>query len=265
MLRNHELWAISIASGIRSVGFGATWPFMALFLNETLGIPIYVVGVVFTFGSVVSIAFSIIGGGLSDNIIGRKKTLLAGSAISGVLFLSMGLLLRADVSTVAIVVVFIFTSVGGSLVFPSANALVAEVTTEGERVNGYVVYRIMANLGWAIGPLSGSLIFPHGIFWIFILITICSTMQALLVLFTVRDRWLDRRKRENVASREKMSFLAYDRYLLVFTGGTFFLTLVSSQFSVTLPIYAGLKIGLESSLIGYIYAVNGAVVVLGQL
>lgn len=264
MLRNRELWAISIASGIRSIGFGATWPFMALFLNQTLGVPIYVVGIVFTLGSLVSIIFSIIGGGLSDNLIGRKRTLLLGSLISAILFLSMGLILRMEASVIAIVTLFIFTSVGGSLIFPSANALVADVTNESERVNGYVVYRIMANLGWAIGPLSGSIIYPHGIFWIFILITICSGIQGTIVLLTVRDRWMERRVREHVPERAKLQFLAYDRFLLVFTLGTFFVTLVSSQFSVTLPVYAGLKIGLPSNLIGYIFAVNGAVVVIGQ-
>lgn len=263
MLGNRELWAVSIASGIRSVGFGATWPFMALFLNKTLGIPVYVVGIIFTLGSVVSIVFSLLGGGFAD-MIGRKRTLLLGSAISGVLFLAMGLLLRLEAPVYAIVGVFIFTSVGGSLIFPSANALVADVTRDSERVNGYVVYRIMANLGWAIGPLSGSLIFPAGIFWIFVLITICSLAQGLIVLGLVRDRWTERRRKENLEHRPRGSFLSYDRFLLVFTAGTFMVTLVSSQFSVTLPVYADKAVGLPSSLIGYIYAINGAVVVIGQ-
>lgn len=263
MLHNRELWAVSIASGIRSVGFGATWPFMALFLKESLGIPVYIVGIVFTLGSIVSIVFSLFGGGLSD-MIGRKRVLLTGSLISGILYLTMALLFRVNASSFLIVTIFIFTSIGGSLIFPSANALVADVTSESERINGYVVYRIMANLGWAIGPLAGSIIFVHGIFWIFILVTISSAAQGLIVLFMVRDRWRERRIRENLEEKKRISFLVYDKLLFLFTAGTFFVTLVSSQFSVTLPVYAGLKVGLDTSLIGYIYAVNGVVVVVGQ-
>lgn len=263
MFRNRELWAVSIASGIRSIGFGATWPFMALFLQQDLGIPVYMVGIVFTLGSLVSIVFSLIGGGLSD-IIGRKKVLLMGSTVSASLYLVMSFLLIDGTHVLAIVVVFVFTSIGGSLIFPSANALVADVTREDERTNGYVVYRIMANLGWAIGPLSGSLLDEHGIFWIFILVTLCSTAQAIIVQVFVKDRWKERQRKEKLEKRVKGSFLSYDRFLIVFTVGTFFVTLVSSQFSVTLPVYAGLKVGLLQHQLGYIYAVNGVVVVLGQ-
>lgn len=263
MFGNRELWAVSVSSGIRSVGFGATWPFMALFLNLDLGIPVYLVGIIFTLGALVSIVFSLLGGGLAD-FIGRKKVILTGSIVSSTLYLGMALLLKAGAGAWPIAGLFVFTAVGGSLIFPSANALIADVTTEDERSNGYVIYRILANLGWAIGPLGGSFLDERGIFWVFILVTVCSTAQAFIVYFLVRDRWEERRKKEKLDRPRNISILSYDRFLVVFGAGTFFLTLVSSQFSVTLPVYAGLKIGLVPHLLGYIYAINGAVVVLGQ-
>ncbi len=254
---------MSIASGIRSIGFGATWPYMAIFLNRTLGVPVYFVGVIFTLGSIVSIVFSIGGGALAD-LIGRKKVLMLGSVISGALFLTVAILLHSSAPTIDIVAVFIFTSAGGSLIFPSANALVADVTSPADRTNGYVVYRIMSNLGWAIGPLSGAFIYDTGIFWIFMLITACSVIQGLMVLFMVKDRWKERRKKESLMKTGKISILSYDRFLIVFTVGTFFLTLVSSQFAVTLPVYIKGSVSFPTSYIGYIYAVNGIVVVIGQ-
>ncbi len=254
---------MSIASGIRSIGFGATWPYMAIFLNRTLGVPVYFVGVIFTLGSIVSIVFSIGGGALAD-LIGRKKVLMLGSVISGALFLTVAILLHSSAPTIDIVAIFIFTSAGGSLIFPSANALVADVTSPADRTNGYVVYRIMSNLGWAIGPLSGAFIYDTGIFWIFMLITACSVIQGLMVLFMVKDRWKERRKKESLMKTGKISILSYDRFLIVFTVGTFFLTLVSSQFAVTLPVYIKGSVSFPTSYIGYIYAVNGIVVVIGQ-
>ena len=254
---------MSVASGIRSIGFGATWPYMAIFLNNTLGVPVYFVGVIFTLGSIVSIVFSIGGGALAD-MIGRKKVLILGSGLSGALFLAVAILLHYSAPTLAIVAVFIFTSAGGSLIFPSANALVADVTSPADRTNGYVVYRIMSNLGWAIGPLSGAFIYDSGIFWIFILITACSVIQGLMVLYMVKDRWKERRKSESIRKTGKISIISYDRFLIVFTVGTFFLTLVSSQFSVTLPVFIKGSVSIPTSYIGYIYAVNGVVVVIGQ-
>lgn len=236
---------------------------MAIFLNRTLGVPVYFVGVIFTLGSIVSIVFSIGGGALAD-LIGRKKVLMLGSGLSGALFLTVAILLHSSAPTIDIVAVFIFTSAGGSLIFPSANALVADVTSPADRTNGYVVYRIMSNLGWAIGPLSGAFIYDTGIFWIFMLITACSVIQGLMVLFMVKDRWKERRKKESLMKTGKISILSYDRYLIVFTVGTFFLTLVSSQFAVTLPVYIKGSVSFPTSYIGYIYAVNGIVVVIGQ-
>ena len=236
---------------------------MAIFLNRTLGVPVYFVGVIFTLGSIVSIVFSIGGGALAD-LIGRKKVLMLGSVISGALFLTVAILLHSSAPTIDIVAVFIFTSAGGSLIFPSANALVADVTSPADRTNGYVVYRIMSNLGWAIGPLSGAFIYDTGIFWIFMLITACSVIQGLMVLFMVKDRWKERRKKESLMKTGKISILSYDRFLIVFTVGTFFLTLVSSQFAVTLPVYIKGSVSFPTSYIGYIYAVNGIVVVIGQ-
>ena len=236
---------------------------MAIFLNRTLGVPVYFVGVIFTLGSIVSIVFSIGGGALAD-LIGRKKVLMLGSVISGALFLTVAILLHSSAPTIDIVAVFIFTSAGGSLIFPSANALVADVTSSADRTNGYVVYRIMSNLGWAIGPLSGAFIYDTGIFWIFMLITACSVIQGLMVLFMVKDRWKERRKKESLMKTGKISILSYDRFLIVFTVGTFFLTLVSSQFAVTLPVYIKGSVSFPTSYIGYIYAVNGIVVVIGQ-
>ncbi len=261
MFSNKELWAVSIASGIRSIGFGATWPFMAIFFNRNLGVPVYAVGIIFTLLSVGSIIFSLVGGGLAD-LMGRKKTLLTGSLISTALFGSVAINLYAGASVLIIATLFILTSIGGSLVFPSANALVADVTAEEDRMNGYVIYRIMANLGWAVGPLTGSLIINFGILWIFILVAACSIIQGLIVMVFIRDRWKERKTAEG--SKKKLNIVAYDRYLLAFTLGTFFVTLVSSQFTVTLPVYSSLKIGIPENMMGYIYAVNGTVVVLGQ-
>ena len=233
---------------------------MALFFQLDLHIPVYEVGIIFTLLSVGSIVFSLVGGALADSL-GRKKTLLLGSGAGSALYfaIAIGILIRLPIPT--IIAMFVLTSFGGALVFPSAGALIADVTSIADRSRGYVVYRIMANLGWAIGPLTGSLIFNFGIFWIFLLVAISSLIQGIVVLFFVRERGTFR-KREKGSGRIQM--ISFDRFLLVFSAGTFLVTLVSSQFSVTLPLYAGVRAAVPTDLIGYIYAVNGVVVVVGQ-
>ncbi len=233
---------------------------MALFFQLDLHIPVYEVGIIFTLLSVGSIIFSLVGGVLADSL-GRKKTLLLGSGAGSALYfaIAIGILIRLPIP--AIIAMFILTSFGGALVFPSAGALIADVTSIADRSRGYVVYRIMANLGWAIGPLTGSLIFNFGIFWIFLLVAVSSLIQGMVVLFFVGERGTFRKSKMGSG---RIQMISFDRFLLVFSVGTFLVTLVSSQFSVTLPLYAGVRAAVPTDLIGYIYAVNGVVVVVGQ-
>ncbi len=192
-------------------------------------------GIIFTLNSATSIVFSIVGGALSDRIGRKGGTLLTGS-LSGVLIYAA---IFADLigprQAASIVALFILSAIsGGALVFPSASALVADVTTEDERTDGYVIYRIMSNLGWAIGPpIAGGVLYEYHFSLIFMMVSVTSLMQFLTIVFFVRNV----KARQNTA-KKRSGYLVFDRYLLTFSLGTFFLTIVTSQFSVTLPVYS---------------------------
>ena len=123
---------------------------MAIYFNLTLGISIFYVGIIFTLLSVSSSLFSFLGGYLADKV-GRKKTLAIGSFAGFFIYLVISILVLTDAGFLVIIGVFILSSISGALVFPSASALVADVTTVNERNSAYAIYRIMSNIGWAIG------------------------------------------------------------------------------------------------------------------
>ena len=146
MLDNRVLWVISAASSIRSIGYGATWPYMAIFFNDELHISILLVGLIFTLLAILSMAFSIIGGGLAD-LIGRRKTIIIGSISGFFLYFAIAVFFRMHMPELLIVATFVFTSFSGSLVFPSASALVSDVTKPELRFLPYSIYRVTAHLG----------------------------------------------------------------------------------------------------------------------
>lgn len=257
MLDNRQLWAVSIASSVRSIGFGASWPFMAIFFNRDLGIPITVVGIMFTILALISTIYSLVGGVFAD-ALGRKRTILIGASIGIVLYSLIAFALIDGLSVLFITELFVFSAISGAFVFPSASSVVADVSSPEERNVAYSIYRIMSNLGWAIGPLSGSFIVGLGMRYIFILLVFVSVIQFAVVFLFVKDRELRRREGRKILD------LGFDRLLLVFCAGTFFITLLSSQFSVTLPVYSVHSGGIAENQLGYLYAVNGTVVVVGQ-
>ncbi len=255
---NKTLWAVSVSGSIRSIGFGATWPFMAIFFNRDLGVPIFLVGIIFTFLAISSILFSVVGGWLADKF-GRRATLLIGGFNGVVIYSLIAVFIAAHVSILYIAIGFVLSSSSGSLIFPSSTALVSDVTTQEDRTIAYGIYRILTNIGWAIGPIMGAYIYNLGMQWIFAIVALSTLIQFIVILFYVHDRRIYTRR-----SGIKVSVISYDRYLLLFSVGTFFIMMVSTQFSVTLPTFAANHVGIPVSDIGYIFAVNGAVVVLGQ-
>lgn len=235
---------------------------MAIYFKQEVGLPTIEVGVIFTLLSITSIVFSIIGGALAD-FIGRRKTLLVGSLGGFVIYSLIVALISLHKPELWVIIAFVLSSFSGSLVFPSASALVSDVTEESERFRAYSIYRILSNVGWAIGPLIGAYIYDTGVEFVFLFVAMSSVIQFLIVLVMVSEKGIPNRWTEHVKG-VKFNILSFDRYLIFFGVGTFLITVIASQFSVTLPTYSVIQVGIKPSDLGYIYAVNGAAVVLGQ-
>lgn len=235
---------------------------MAIYFKQELGIPTLLVGLIFTLLSASSVFFSILGGALAD-YIGRRRTLLVGSMGGFVIYFTIASFIILHKPDLWIIVFFVISSFSGSLVFPSASALVSDVTSDSERFQAFSIYRILGNVGWAIGPLIGAYIYDSGIEQVFLFVAFASVVQFIIVLTMVRESAIPNKWTE-IRKNGKFNILSFDRYLIYFGAGTFLITLVASQFSVTLPTYSVLHVGLRTSQLGYIYAVNGVVVVLGQ-
>ncbi len=199
------------------------------------------------------------------DFIGRKNTWLAGSYIGFILYFFIYISINYKLSIYFIVIPFVLTSIFGTFTFPATSSYIADITPEGDRVTAYSLWRIMSNMGWAIGPIIGSIIFVIGVKWIFLFLTVTILIQTAVVYFYITERKIIEKGylhlKEVIFSKNMIS---YDKNLVIFSAGTLFLMILVSQFSVTLPVFA-VKVGsVLPSQIGFIFAVNGLIVVIGQ-
>ncbi len=242
----------------RSFGIGVAWPFFSIYFSEILHINTFYIGLIFTFSAVLSIFMSIIGGVIGD-FFGRRTSIVIGSVIGIVIYLALAFLTYSGTQVEFIVILFVSSAASGSLIFPASSALVADVTSEAERRNAYSLYRVVANIGWAAGPLTGSLLYGYGMWMLLLLLAATSIIQLLLTLI-----FLGEHRSESLGKITRRELVVFNRLLIIFSVGSLFMVIVSSQFLVALPLYAVNSVGIPPNTTGYIFAVNGAVVIFGQ-
>jgi len=260
MLRNRTLWYVCIAGMVRSIGFGSIWPFMALFFNVRMNVPILYVGIIFSGVAVLSIVLQFTGGHLADRI-GRKRTMLAGMSMGIIVYLSLIISVTYSLPLYAVVSLFLLTTLSGSFIFPAASALISDVTVPKERRSGYSYYRILTNVGWAVGPVLGSYLYVSGMAYLF-LANVIALSAGIAVVAQIVEKRGHRYTRNNYGTKARAPLSSK---LYFFSLGIFALTLLTGQFSVTLPVYAVRAAGIQAGELGYVFLVNGVVVLALQL
>lgn len=264
MLENRQLWAVSLIMTIRSAAMGGIWPYMAIFLNERLSVPVAEIGITFALLAVLSAFFQIVGGYMAD-FFGRKSAMILAAAGGIMTYFGLILLLNYSFPAEYLMVLFAFTSFSGGIIAPASNAMVADVTPPGERERGYAVYRVLTNLGWAAGAIAVSVLYAFGMIRVFLLVDLLMAVQLLIIVLYIREtRAVTPRGTVSLKQRLRQ-FAVLDKSLTLFSAATLLITIMIAQFSVTLSLFSALRVNIQPSDIGYIYALNGVVVVLGQM
>ena len=258
LLNNGEFWAVSVASLFRSFGFGMAWPFFSIYFSTILGISTFEIGLIFTASAIISIFVSI-GGGVLGDFFGRRSSIVVGSIYGLIVYFALALLTYTESHAFLTIILFVLSSLLGSLIFPASSALIADVSGEGERRKAYSLFRVVSNIGWAAGPLTGAFLYVYGMWVLLVFLAATSIVQLILTIMYVGEH-----RTESKGRIGRKDVVAYDYLLILFSTGSLFMTIVSSQFLVSLPLYAVNAVHIQPNTTGYIFAVNGAVVIFGQ-
>ncbi len=108
------------------------------------------------------------------------------------------------------------TIVINAIQYPAVQAAVADVTSVKDRLSGYTVMRIMANMGIAIGPLVGAYLASMGLQYIF-LISAIATVAEVIMLYLLMKETYDPKAHPGEGKHAFRSTYRKDRLFLVFT------------------------------------------------
>lgn len=246
-------------------GFGRSMfiPFMLIYLKQEGGFATWVVTLMTAVPQFFQL-FSTSWGGVLADYYGRKPIMLFSLVCSG---LVLTLMLNSNFMWVYTgYVLFIILS---NFYRPAAMAMVTEVIPRDRHREAFAILRMMANLGFALGPLVGSLLFfTHREMAIFG--TIIAYLLTSSTVFLMHETGKPIKDYGNLAKQIKNPLKAFkllkrDRRLFwAVTTGVFFL-MVQLQLFSSFTVVVNDAFQDQGRTLSYLLLINTAGVVVGQV
>ncbi len=269
---------------VASFGFSLFFPFLTIYLVQTLGASAAEAGLVIAAYSLCSIVSGIVGGWLADRI-GRRPVLIGSVSCSTVLVFSMAFVTQAW----QVGLVMLLLGCIDPAFVPAARAAVADAVEEERRPRVFGLLAVANAVGWIAGPVIGAGLSTVGYPLLF-------AISGLLIgaYVVIAGRWLPETRPARTAvtavpvTRTPLGMPAvpsFDRAglsvqadppdeaidparLRVFIA---FLPLLAVAQALaflwvtTLPIYAAGTLGLPIPLWGLLFGLNGLLIVVFQM
>jgi MFS family permease len=232
-------------------------PFFVLYLTGPRHISVQTAGVVLTVWGVGSLLSQPIGGVCTDRF-GRRATLAASLTATALALLALSL---ARPLVVIAVLVFVLGAVA-DMYRPASMAAVADIVPDVDRTRAYALQFWAINLGFSIASTSAGLLLHLGFGLLFVLDALTTFAFGMLALRFVPE---SRPETDHEPARLADPFRLFraDRLLLVATTLVLIYAVLYVQVTFTLPL-AITRAGLNPSVFGYVIAINGVLIVVGQ-
>lgn len=260
-----EIYVIFIARIINAFGC-FVMPLLTIILKDKIGLSEQMVGVYISATGILQLPAAMLGGKLADSI-GRKKVIIAFDCLAALLYITCGFIKPS------IIMVYILMLASASMITagPAHDSLIADLTTNKNREGAYALSYMGWNLGFAIGPVIGGLLYEKNLSLIFIGDAITALVSLTLITLFIKetihktkeeitdeDRIMERREEGSIFQvLTKRPILIY--FAIIVCGFNF----VYSQWSYLMPLHLiSIHPENKAEIFGRISGLNGIVVIL---
>ncbi|MCK5674209.1 MAG: MFS transporter, partial [Spirochaetales bacterium] len=257
-----EIYFILISTTINAFG-ALIFPFMTLLLNNKIGLSPSQTGYIVALTGLLYAPASLIGGKLSDKY-GRKKVLivfeiLAALSYSVCIFLDPGMEMVSMLMSAS----FFFGIAG-----PSHGAMIADLTTPGQRQGAYSLNYLGFNLGFAFAQILAGYLFQNYLQLMFIIDTATAMTGIFLIALFVPETYKpktikNKEQKLKLTGESIIKVLLKKPILIYFSLAIFGYRFVYSQWSFMIPMQLEHNFyGEGAKLFGFLGSVNAFFVVI---
>ncbi|MDS0256902.1 MFS transporter [Thermoplasmatales archaeon AK] len=260
---DRRIWILSITRFVRAFGRGSTFVFLPLVFISVYGLSFIVTGLLLGFATVLMSVTQYFSGRWTDRI-GRRKILVY-SQIPGIAaYITLYYSVAFPHFLVLAIAAWYSTILINSVQYPAVQAAVADVTVPKDRLSGFAMLRVMANLGIALGPLTGAYLAGIGLQYIFLIAAFATAAEVIMLFFLMRETYFPLIS-NRATGRELAKSYRSDRFFLIFIVVGILLAFFTRQRGSSLTVYAIVLQGLPFLDLGYVWALNGFLVVALQI
>lgn len=260
---DRRLWILSIVRFVRAFGRGSTFVFLPLVLIGVFHLSFIVTGLLLGFATVIMATVQYFAGMWTDRI--GRRSILVYSQIPGIFAYLLIFYAVSDPVYAALAVgAWYATIVIAAIQYPAVQASVADMTSVSDRLSGFTAIRLMANLGIAVGPLVGAYLAAYGLQYIFLIASIATVFEVVMLYRLMNETYVPSGKQETRLNTLKEAYRA-DRFFILFIIIGILLAFFTRQRGTSLTVYTVVLENLPFLYLGYIWALNGLLVVVLQL
>lgn len=176
-----EVYILFLGKMINCIG-AFVYPLLSLIITQKVGLSIKEAGAILTLTAIPQGLCIILGGKLVDSI-GRKKVMVFFQSLAAIFFIICGFIKPSKTLILFIILASCFSSVAQ----PAYDSMVGDITTNDNRKASFSLIYMGLNLGFAIGPFIGGLLFENHLSLVFIGDAITTLISIGLIGFFIKE------------------------------------------------------------------------------
>jgi MFS family permease len=260
-----QFWLMFFGMLISTIGGSMIWPYLMIYVSETLAAPMTVAASLMTLNSAFGLVASFLVGPVIDRF-GRKWVMVISLLLNGITYLFMSGASEID----AFVVLMALSGMANPLYRMSGDAMVADLIPPQKRPDAYALLRMSNNVGVALGPAIGGFLAATSYSLAFYMAALGMACYGLLLAFFAQETLPERgqRKEQDKSSEERFGGylkIFQDRSFITFVFGYTLVIICASLIWVVLPVYAKENYGIPENIYGFIPTTNAVMVVTLQV